>query len=98
MTPVLSASDFANAAAFLPESTWLTRLRGGQRGGHGGDDGRNNKSKSKRSSRTSLIPEGPGSTCRQFNWTETTAVQALLQRHQNPPDCEAAKFLVYVLC
>ena len=40
-------------------------------------------------------PDLIGNGCRQFNWTETTAVQALLYRHQNPHNCSSAKFLVY---
>lgn len=36
----------------------------------------------------------PGNTCRQFNWTETLAVQRYIQTHQNPVDCQKAKYLI----
>ena len=79
-SPLLTPSDFATATESLPSSSWLTKLRRGI--DHTGRD-------------HEVQSTLPGSTCRQFNWTETAAVQAFLHRHQNPVDCASAKFLVY---
>ena len=96
-TPQLSAADFAAAAQSLAQTSWLTRLREGIQL-EAVEDANNNASQEQARSRQRQEPLSayryPGSTCRQFNWTETAAVQALLQRHQNPTDCASAKFIV----